>query len=490
MGYRYRIPSYEILAEEDVQNIHNKSLDILKTVGVRIPHEGVLNTLSDYGVTVDTEESTARFPNDTVLRAIESAGKRHILYGLDRNNKAEFGYGMFNFNGTSGQYQIVDEETLTRRAPTINDLRNAIRLGNRLDNINVVGALVVPQDIPHENVDLIVLYEMLTSTSKPFCCWIFDGQSARAAIEMMQVAAGGREQLEKYPFYEVLIEPVSPLSYRREGLEILCESVKAGLPVNVCPMVQVGASGPCSIAGTIVQENAEILSGITITQALRPGHPVTYGAIPHVFDMKVAMISFGSPEQALMAAAMTQIGKWYGFPVYNNTGLTDSKVTDAQFGIESAATLAFGAIAGADIFGHLGIAGADNAASFTQLIIDNEMAGYYRRIFSGFPTSDLDSTYDEVKKVGIGGNFFGTDMTVQNFREIIWYPEIFNRSSWDTWKQAGGRDVVEAAIEKKNKLLFEYQPESSDNTVEDRVAEELVRILKANGADPCWSSRG
>jgi trimethylamine:corrinoid methyltransferase-like protein len=81
-------------------------------------------------------------------------------------------------------------------------------------------------------------------------------------------------------------------------------------------------------------------------------------------------------------------------------------------------------------------------------------------------------------------------MTVQNFREIIWYPEIFNRSSWDTWKQAGGRDVVEAAIEKKNKLLFEYQPESSDNTVEDRVAEELVRILKANGADPCWSSRG
>jgi trimethylamine--corrinoid protein Co-methyltransferase len=486
MGFEYRIPSYEILAEEDVHRIHEKSLDILETIGMRVPHEKALEALSGFGVNVDRASSIARFGREAVLRAVESAGKRHILYGLDRNNRAEFGYGMFNFNGTSGQYQIVDEATLTRRAPRLDDLRAAVKVGNGLENINVVGALVVPQDIPHETVDLAVLYEMLTSTTKPFCCWIYDGRSARVAIEMMQTAAGGREQLKTFPLYEGLVEPVSPLSYRKEGLDILYEFVNAGLPLNICPMVQVGASGPCSISGTIAQENAEILSGIVITQALQPGHPVTYGGIPHVFDMKAAMISFGSPEQALMAAAMTQIGRWYGFPVYNNTGLTDSKALDAQYGIESAATLAFGALAGADIFGHLGISGADNAASVAQLIIDNELAGYYRRIFSGFQVGDLNDAYGEIGNVGIGGNFFGTDMTVQNFRDVIWYPELFDRRSWDRWKQEGGRDVIDAAIEKKKKLL----DENSSGGVEEKVAEELKRILKTNGVDPFWEKPG
>lgn len=482
MGFEYRLPRYEMLSGDGLRSIHEKSLLILETTGVRVPHEGLLQALSDYGARVDRKTYTVKFQEKTVMKAVETAGKRHVLYGRDRKNMAEFGYGKFNFNGTSGQYQIVDEETGTRRKPTLADLREAIALGNGLDNINIVGAIVVPQDIPSDATDLVVLYELLLSTTKPFCCWIFDGRAAHAAIEMMSAVAGGADELSARPFYEILVEPISPLSYRREGLDILVEFARAGLPVNVCPMVQVGASGPCSLSGTIAQENAEILSGIVITQALRPGLPVTYGCIPHVFDMKAAMISFGSPEQALLAAAMTQLGKSYGFPVYSNTGLSDSKALDAQFGIESAATLVFGAIAGADIFGHLGITGADNAASLAQLVIDDELAAYCRRMFSGFGIDDLDEALEEIREVGIGGNFFGTGMTVRNFKREIWYPDLFDRRAWDTWEKDGGRDTLDAALDKKKKLL--KKAEEVSVPLDDRLASELGRILRANGAEP------
>jgi trimethylamine--corrinoid protein Co-methyltransferase len=482
MGFEYRMPRYEMLSEDALQSIHEKSLSVLKTTGVRVPHDSLFQILSDYGARVDRKTFTVTFPEETVMKAIETARKRHVLYGRDRRNTAEFGYGKFNFNGTSGQYQIIDEETRTRRKPTLADLREAIAVGNGLDSINIVGAVVVPQDIPGDASDLVVLYELLLSTTKPFCFWVFDGHAAKAAIEMMSAAAGGAVELSSHPFYEILVEPVSPLSYRREGLDILLEFATAGLPVNVCPMVQVGASGPCSLSGTIVQENAEILSGIVITQAISPGLPVTYGCIPHVFDMKAAMISFGSPEQALLAAAMTQLGKSYGFPVYNNTGLSDSKALDAQFGIESAATLVFGAMAGADIFGHLGITGADNAASLAQLVIDDELASYCRRLFSGFGIDDLDETLEEIKNVGIGGNFFGTDMTVRNFKQEIWYPALFDRRAWDSWKQDGGRDTFDAAIEKKKKLLKEA--EENPLPRDEKLATELGRILRANGVEP------
>jgi len=482
MGFEYRMPRYEMLSKDALKRIHEKSIAILETPGVRVPHEELLRVLSDYGARVDRKTFTAKFSEETVMKAIETAGKQHVLYGLDRKNMAEFGHGKFNFNGTSGQYQIVDEETRTRRKPTLADLREAITIGNGLDNINIVGAIVVPQDIPSDTTDLVVLYEILLSTTKPFCSWVFDGRAAHVAIEMMSAAAGGAAELSSFPFYEMLVEPISPLSYRKEGLDILIEFARAGLPVNVCPMVQVGASGPCSLSGTIAQENAEILSGIVITQAVRPGLPVTYGCIPHVFDMKAAMISFGSPEQALLAASMTQLGKSYGFPVYNNTGLSDSKALDAQFGIESAATLVFGAIAGADIFGHLGITGADNAASLAQLIIDDELASYCRRLFSGFVIDDLDEALEEIRDVGIGGNFFGTDMTVRNFKKEIWYPDLFDRRAWDSWKQDGGRDTLYAALDKKRKLL----KEAEENPVgrDEKLAAELGRILRANGVKP------
>ena len=474
MGFKYNIPEYKILSDQELENIHRKSLDILENIGVKIANKEILEMLDGTGARIEKKAHVIKLPGQLILDSIEKSGKKHILYGRDRSKKAEFGYDMFNFNGSSGQYQIVDQKTLKRRNPTIEDLKKAIAIGDSLENINMVGAMVVPSDIAFEISDIVTFYHLLTLTDKPFTGWVFNGKSAEIIIEMMEIMAGGEKDLKSFPFYELFIEPVSPLTFRDESLEILLAFAKKGLPVGFSPMVQVGATGPCSIAGTLALENAEILAGITIAQLINPGLPISYGGIPHIFDMKAQTISFGSPEQALMGAAMTQIGRYYGFPVYSNTGMSDSKCIDAQYGIEAASTLAYGTLARGDIFGHMGICGADNAANLTQLIIDNELAGSYIRILSGFDINEVEDAYKEITNEGIGGNFLGNEMTLKNFREIIWYPDLFDRVPWDTWEKNEAKNTISRAMEKEKELLKRYKPP----TVKSEKLKEINELLR------------
>lgn len=474
MNFQCNIPKYEIIPPEQLKIISDYSFRILGETGIRVYHEKVLNVLSDHGAQVDKKSSTVKLNEEIINKAIKDANKKHILYGRDRNKTSKFGYNTVNFNGSSGQYQIVDSETNLRRSPTLKDLRDAIVIGEKLDSINIVGSIVVPSDLPFEVADILSFYHLLLMSSKPFTSWVFSGQTARSIIEMMEIIAGSKDELKQYPPYEVFIEPISPLTFRKESLDILIEFADADLPVGFSPMVQTGATGPCSLVGTMMQENAEILAGIVIAQLLKPGLPVSYGGIPHFFDMKAQMISFGSPEQALMAAGMTQLGKYYGFPVYNNTGMSDSKCIDAQYGIEAAGTLAFGLLSGGDIFGHLGILGSDNAASLTQLILDNEMASFFKRIFTGFNFDEIEESFNEINE-SIGGNFFSKELTIKNFKKSFWYPQLFDRRPWDIWVENGGNNIIEKAQIKKKKLLEEY---NKSLLIDDEKLKELNKLIK------------
>lgn len=452
-----KLPRLRILSDDEIRKISEASFKILKNIGVKIPNRKVWESLKDFGATIDEENSIVKFSEEVLIKGIGLANKKHIIYGRDREKTAKLGYDEYNFNGSSGQYMIIDQINKKRRNPNINDLRKAIKIGDCLNNINIVGAMVVPSDIHPELQSVTTFFELLNGTTKPFTGWVFDGKSAKAIIEMMKIVRGSSRNLSEYPFYEAFIEPISPLTYRSEGIDILVEFANADIPVCFGPMVQAGSTGPIHLAGTIVQENAEILSGIVITQAIKPGLPITYGGIPHIMDMKTSMISFGSPEQGLMAAAITQLAKSYGFPVYNNTGLCDSKLPDAQSGIEKAATLLLGMMSGGDILGHYGISGADNGANLTQLIIDNEMIGYMKRVMKSFEVTEKTISLNTIQRVGIGGNFLIDEDTLKNFKNNIWYPDLFDRFIWDTWEKRSKKTVDERALDVEDNILKEHQ---------------------------------
>jgi trimethylamine--corrinoid protein Co-methyltransferase len=410
-----------------------------------------------------------------VSDALEKAGRQYIIHGRDRSKTARFGHGDFVLVSTAGQFSWVEEDGGRRREPTSGEMKKGILTGDALEHIDVVGAMAMPLDIPVGARDVYMAAELLKGTTKPAHLWVADGSSLRYILEIYEAVSGGKIEHRRKPLMAAFVEPISPLQFPTTGLEILETCAKEGLPIGFGPMAQSGATAPVTLAGTMAVENAEILAGITMAQIIGPGCPVCYGGIPHTMDMRTTMISFGSPEQGLMAVAMTQVAKYHGLPVYVNVGIGDGKRVDAQSGLERGMTLLMGALAGADTFGHMGICGADQGASLEQLIVDDQMAAYVKRVLRGFDVNEETLALDVVKKVGIGGNFLTEDHTADHFRRELWMPEGFDRHAWEEWWDGGAKTMAEWAREKKERILAHHEVEP----IEPTLGKEIDRIVAA-----------
>jgi len=454
--------TWTVLAQQDLETIHHTSLTILRDVGVSLPNREVLNALARAGADVDLDQQVARIPERLVVEAIERAGKQYILYGRDPEQTARFGYGDFVLVSSPGQFAWVDEDGSQRRQPTQKDARAGIRVGDALEHIDIVGAMGMALDIPAEYRDVWMAAESVKGSTKPTHVWVANGRTLAYILHIYEAVTGGREAHRQRPMIAAFVEPISPLRFPETGLDILVTCARYGLPIGFGPMVQAGATGPATLAGTLALENAEILAGIVLAQTFGPGVPVCYGGIPHIMDMRSSQISFGSPEQGLMAVAMTQMAHHYGLPVYINVGLSDSKRVDIQSGLERGMTLLMGALAGADTFGHMGILGADQAGSLEQLIADNEMAAYVKRVLRGFSVDEDTLALDVIRQVGIGGNFLGEAHTYDHFRQELWFPTAFDRRRWDEWWADGARTMADWAHEHKVQILEGHHPTAPD----------------------------
>ncbi|MCX6026822.1 MAG: trimethylamine methyltransferase family protein, partial [Chloroflexi bacterium] len=322
-------PGVSLLSPDDVRSIHETSLYVLREIGVVVPNQDILRKLQEAGATVDLSKKIARFPEGIVLGAVESANKQYVLYGREPGAEARFGHGEHNLISSPGQSAWFDYETNARREPRLVDARSAITVGDALPNVTVVGAMTVPVDAAPAIRDVVLTSELIRGTGKPTRCWPVTRRSTEYVLEIYRAVAGGKDALRARPMVEVFLEPISPLQLPETGLDVMIPFLEHGQPVSIGPMVMASGTGPATLAGTIAQENAEILAGICITQLVRPGMPVCYGGICHAFDMRTTQLIFAGPEQAIFGVAMTQMGKHYGLPVYVNSGLTDSKRPDA-----------------------------------------------------------------------------------------------------------------------------------------------------------------
>ncbi len=479
-----RIPSLQTLTEHEIKAIQDASLAILRDTGVMVHHEEMLRLLGEAGAKVDTAHKIARFGEKLVLDSVARAGKKYVLYGRDKQRTARFGYGDLVLMSSPGQYAWIDLQTGDRRPATLQDTRDAIRLGDALGNITVVGAMAQPETISEVYRDVVLTAELVKGTGKPTRCWVHNGATARYILEIYRAIAGGEAALRARPMVEAFLEPISPLQLPKDGLDIVREFVQAGQPVSIGPMAMTAGTAPGTLAGTLAQENAEILAGIVITQLLAPGTPIMYGGIPHIMDPRTGICSFGSPEQGVMAAAMVQIAHSYGFPVYINVGLTDAKLLDAQAGAEKAATLLLGVLAGADTFGHCGICGTDHAGSLLWLACDDELMSYVKRIARGFTVDDDHLAADVVRAVGPAGNFLAEEHTVRHFREELWLPgPMWTRQAYDLWRTDGSASFADRLYRHVDDLLAAHQPEPLDESLTgeiDHIVKHAMQSLSAH----------
>lgn len=251
---------------------------------------------------------------------------------------------------------------------------------------------------------------------------------------------------------------VSPLTHPAQMAEVLMESAKCGIPVYVEVDAQPGATSPVTLAGTLVEQNANVLCGITLAQLVNSGTPCIYAIASGIMDMKTGNYSGAAPETCLLHAATAQVAHFYNLPFQGGTGI-DAKIPDAQAGYERALQVLSCALSGVN-FIHLSIGMIEQMllASYEQCVIDNEILGATFRILQGMEVNSETLAMDVIKEVGPGGNFLTHEHTLKNFRKVEWFPRLTNRNKWLNWEAEGKISMRQKANEEARRILKEYHP--------------------------------
>lgn len=447
-----------VLSPGELEEIDRATIQVLTDVGVSIASERACQLLEQAGARVDHRTGVAKIPEDLMRKSVLSARQRTVeLFDRSGANGIRLeGKKTYNISGFDATYTL-DSETGQRRPSTKRDVGEFARLADALPNIHVVGTQAIPQDVPAGSAELHAVEAILSNTSKHCHFSLSDAGIARAVFEMARHACGGRD-LSSRPAITSMASPTSPLRWEKNAIETLIETASAGIPLHIISQPIAGITAPITLAGVLLLQNIETLTGLVVAQLLRPGTPVIYGYVPTVLDMREANAVIASPEGAIMRIASSQVAKHYGLPCLSAGPDTDAHVHDEQTAWEKAITGLAIYLGGADLMLNPGMFSSGLIVSHEQLVIDNEILGYIDRVARGMQANPQTLVVDLVRKVGHGGQFLKEAHTLKEFKSEFWIPDISSRAAFGRWTHKGGRDIVGSAREKARRLLNEHHP--------------------------------
>ncbi|MFW9849884.1 MAG: trimethylamine methyltransferase family protein, partial [Candidatus Thorarchaeota archaeon] len=302
-------------------------------------------------------------------------------------------------------------------------------------------------------------YLVLKHSTKPIITGAFRKEGFHDMRRLLEVIAGGPDELSSKPRAIFDCCPSSPLIWSDVTCQNLIDCTTHRIPAEIVPAPLMGATSPVTLDGTIVQTNAEILSGIVISQLVRPGSTILYGGAPAVFDQRYATPRFGAIEAIMTACASAEMGKYYGIPTHAYLGLSDSKVEDAQTGFESGLGIILGAMAGINVVSGPGALAYINMQSLEKIVIDNELCGIAYRLVEGLAMESMSELTDLIHKVGPGGDFLGQRHTASKLRREHFFPsDLIDRLTTDSWLEGGSKDALTRAKERVDLILKDHIP--------------------------------
>ena len=450
----------EILDPMEEQQIHDASLDVLKTIGILMPEGRILKLFEAAGAEVDPITSIVRIPEKLIESVLHEVRKSITESPTDR------AISTLKITVTPQPF-IIDYPNQLRRYGTLDDVVKGILIANRMRHLDYANPIVTPSDVPASLSDLYSYQILNLYANKPGDAYINSEWSANYVIEMAQMT--GRN-------VAYLVEPVSPLRFAQEHLRLAILFAEKKQRLAIGPMVIAGLSGPVTLAGTLVIQNAEILASIVLVYLLGAPCIYQYSGGAHTVDLRSTMCSFGSPNQVKLVLAERQLSKRYGLPCLGSLALSDSILPDFQMGFEKGISAGISAMAGVTRVGNQGHVGADQAASLEQMVIDDEWTDYLNYILSGFEVNEETIGMDVIRKVGIEGSFLAEDHTVQHGRANYWRSDLFSRLPWDSWHASGGTSIYDRANEKVRKILAEDSPPTPH--VSEETSKEMENIIQ------------
>jgi trimethylamine--corrinoid protein Co-methyltransferase len=454
-----------ILSNDEVYDIHTATLEVLERTGVIIREKKALELLEQAGAVVDYKKNLVKIPDYLVEEAVSKTPKSFIWHARNPKNNIRIGGEPTKFGPASGGVNIIDLETGECRIPTKRDTEQQVILIDALENISINYPPASFSDVSEQVSDIYSVAITVKNTSKCILGESYGKSIAHDSIRIAAALVGGEEELRRKPTIAGYIDPISPLVYDKGMIEALIEYASYGQLIFMTVMALAGATGPATLAGLLVQQNAEVLSGLLIAHLVNPHAPVIYGNVSCPMDMRTGDSSTGSPEVGLLGAAVVQLAKYYGMPC-SVGAQCNAKVPDAQASYEKMMSLMMAVMAGADLVDlFAGTIESFRTASYEQLVIDNELAGMALRCAEGIEVNAETMAKDVIDRVGPGGNYLADRHTSEWFRKEHYYSKLSDRRTRVDWENSGSKNIREQARDRAKEILASHEPEPIDPTI-------------------------
>ncbi len=472
-------PKYEYLPSEDIEKIHDTTMRVLEEFGIAFNHDEAVDILERAGCEVDRDALPAplvKFPREFVLEQIAKAPREFTIHARNPANDIVMGGNHMVLAPVYGPPNVQDLDK-GRREATIEDFRNFVKLAQVVPDMHNAGGVVCePNDEPQPTRHLDMIFSLLTLSDKTFMGNVVSAENANDTIEMAAMVFGGREKIAQDPVLLALVNVNSPRLYDTRMLDSLVTYARARQPLIITPFILAGAMSPVAVGGTLVQQNAEALAGITLTQLLNPGTPVVYGSFLSNSDMQSGSPAFGTPESAAALFVSAQLARKYKLPFRSGGGLTSSKVADGQAMWEATMTFWPTFLACTNFVLHAaGWLESGLVSSYEKFVMDVEVVRMMQVFLGGIALDKEGLALDAFEEIGPGGYFFGAAHTMRHFRDAFYRPLIADVQNYVRWEQKGAETADVRANRVWKKWLKEYQQPAMDEGIAEGLREYVAR---------------
>jgi trimethylamine---corrinoid protein Co-methyltransferase len=476
------MPRYEILSEEAMDVLDRGWRRLVCELGVEFLLPEAVELFRKAGQKVDGDK--VFLDPEFVLEQAAKAPREFELQARNAANSVHIGGDHMVFSGVYGPPFV--REGAERRDATMADFENFVRLSQAFPELDSPGGTIVePNDRPLDSRHLDMVYALQTLSDKPYMGSVISAENARDTIAMGEILFGGAEALERAPVSISLINCNSPLRWDDRMLSAMLEYNRAGQAVIVTPFLLMGAMSPVSIPATLVQQIAEALSGIALTQLVRPGCPVVFGSFLSNTDMQSGSPSFGTPESAIGLLCTGQIARRFGLPFRSGGGLNASQTVDAQAAYEALMTMLPTFLAGTNFVMHAaGWLEGGLVSCYEKFIVDIELLRMLKHEFKPLEVTEESLAFDAHQEVGSGGHFLGAAHTLMHFRECFYRPLLSSTENFDRWTKRGGADATERAARIWRETLESYEQPPIDDGVRTQLREFVARRRAELGDEP------
>lgn len=451
--------TYGPLSRADQQAIHRAALTALEEIGLADAPQSGIDILTGAGAILG-DDGRIRFPSALVEDMLAKAARGITLHGRDPRHDMRLTGQAVHYGTAGAAVHLVDAATREYRESTLQDLFDAARIADRLDNIHFLQRPMVARDLPdNRELDLNTLYACATGTTKHIGTSITEAANVADCLALAYEIAGGESAFRARPFVSnsnCFVVP--PMKFATESCEVMEACARGGMPILLLSAGMAGATAPATLAGAIVQSVAECLAGLVYVNAIAPGHPCIFGTWPFVVDLRTGAMSIGSGEQALLTAGCAQMHGFYGLPGGAAAGASDSKMPDMQAGWEQMCSNVMAGLSGLNmVYEAAGMHASLLGFCHESLILGDDIIGQALRCVKGIEVTEETLALHAMREVCLGGpgHYLGVDDTLKLMESHYVYPALGDRTSPKEWAEMDRPDLVAKARARKEAILSE-----------------------------------